>query len=266
MGRLTGARAPPYARLTTTSSHDHTDSADEIHRQEEASMASETNVGPRRTYLPAAGHDWLLPLYDPVVTLLGGDPTRRVLVEQAAIQPSHRVLEVGCGTGSLVLLVKRLHPGVDVVGLDPDPKALARARRKAARAKVSVRFDHGFADEMPYLEASFDRVFSSFMLHHLRGDEKEKTLREIRRVLKPSGSFHLLDFAGAETGAHGFLARWLHSSQHLREHSEDRIVTLLSQARLTDGRRVDQGTMLFGHLRIHYYRASASSLEHADAS
>ena len=137
-------------------------------------MTSETNVGPRRTYLPAAGHDWLLPLYDPVVTLLGGDPTRRVLVEQATIQPSHRVLEVGCGTGSLVLLVKRLHPGVDVVGIDPDPKALARARRKAARAKVSVRFDHGFADEMPYPEASFDRVFSSFMLHHLRGTKRRK--------------------------------------------------------------------------------------------
>jgi ubiquinone/menaquinone biosynthesis C-methylase UbiE len=220
-------------------------------------MPSQTIVESRRTYLPAAGHDWLLPLYDPIVTLLGGDPSRRVLVEQAAIQPSHRVLEVGCGTGSLVLLVKRLHPGVDAVGLDPDPKALARARRKAARARVSVRFDQGFADAMPYPDASFDRVFSSFMLHHLRAGEKEGTLREIRRVLEPSGSFHLLDFASAETGAHRFLARRLHSSQRLRENSEDRLVTLLSQAGLIDGRKVDEGTMLFGHLRIHYYRASA---------
>src|SRR5262249_32286631 len=147
----------------TPASVDSIPVTEDIYRQEDASMASQTIVGPRRAYLPAAGHDWLLSLYDPIVTLIGGDPTRRVLVEQAAIQPNHRVLEVGCGTGSLVLLVKRLHPGVDVVGLDPDPKALDRARRKAARARASVRFDSGFADEMPYPGASFDRVFSSFM-------------------------------------------------------------------------------------------------------
>ena len=85
----------------------------------------------RRPYIPAAGHDWSLPLYDPFVKLLGADRARRALLDQAAIRPSQRVLDIGCGTGSLVILLKRLHPDVDVVGLDPDPKALARAQTKS---------------------------------------------------------------------------------------------------------------------------------------
>src|SRR5215510_271799 len=132
----------------------------------------------RRTYIPAAGHDWALPLYDPFVKLLGGARARKALLDQAAIQSGQRVLDIGCGTGSLVTLIKRLHPGVDVVGLDPDPKALIRARRKAERASVLIQLDRGFSDELPYPDASFDRVFSSFMRHHLQAGERERTLRE----------------------------------------------------------------------------------------
>jgi SAM-dependent methyltransferase len=84
-----------------------------------------------RTYLPAAGKDWALPFYDPMVKLLGGDAARRKLLDQAALAPRHRVLDIGCGTGTLVTLMKRLYPGLEVVGLDPDPKALARAKMKA---------------------------------------------------------------------------------------------------------------------------------------
>src|SRR5437867_165260 len=116
---------------------------------------------PRRRYLPAAGHDWCLPLYDPFVKLLGGDRARRALLDQARIRSGDRVLDIGCGTGTFIVLIKRLHPDVEVVGLDPDPKALARAERKARREALSIRFDRGFSDRLPYLDGSFDRVFSS---------------------------------------------------------------------------------------------------------
>src|SRR6266478_2037249 len=124
-----------------------------------------------RSYLPAAGHDWSLPLYDPMVKLLGGDAARAVLLDQAAVRPADRVLDIGCGTGTLAVLIKRRYPAVEVVGLDPDPRALARARRKAQRAALSIQLDRGFADELPYADGSFDRVFSSFMLHHLQAAE-----------------------------------------------------------------------------------------------
>src|SRR5262249_15587895 len=87
---------------------------------------------------------------------------------------------------------------------------LTRARRKAERAAVPIQLDQGVLDELPYPDASFDRVFSSFMLHHLQAGEKEKTLREVRRVLQPGGSLYLLDFRGPESGQNGFLARLFH--------------------------------------------------------
>ncbi len=162
-----------------------------------------------RTYLPAAGHDWALPLYDPLVKLLGIHKVRCALIDQAALRATHRVLDIGCGTGTLATLVKRLYRNVEVVGLDPDPKALARAKRKASRTAVSIRFDQAFGHEMPYPKASFDRVFSSFMFHHLRADRREKTLREVRRVIAPGGSLHLVDFVRPEERAAGWWERLL---------------------------------------------------------
>src|SRR5262245_62162845 len=138
----------------------------------------------QRTYVPAAHYDWLLPLYDVFTRLIGSEAAHRQLVDQADIEPGRHVLDIGCGTGNLTLLAKRLHPRAEVVGLDPDPKALARARRKAEERALSVRFDCGFSEELPYAEASFDRVLSAFMLHHLALEAKEKTLREVRRVLR----------------------------------------------------------------------------------
>src|SRR5688572_7103912 len=100
----------------------------------------------QRTFIPAAGRDWLLPFYDPFVKLLGGGSAHRQLVDQAQLQAGQRILEIGCGTGNLTILVKILYPAVEVIGLDPDPKALARAQRKAERQGVSIQLDRGFSD------------------------------------------------------------------------------------------------------------------------
>lgn len=211
----------------------------------------------QRSYLPAAGRDWALPLYDPLVKLLGADVARRALLEQAALGSAHRILDVGCGTGTLVTQIKRLYPLAEVVGLDPDPKALERARKKAARGRLSIAFDQGFSDELPYPDASFDRVFSAFMFHHLREQDKEKTLREIRRVLEPGGSLHLLDFKGAEPREGGWLAGQIHSVHQLRDNSAGRILTLMNNAGLVDSRQVSDGALLFGHLRTAYYQSAS---------
>jgi ubiquinone/menaquinone biosynthesis C-methylase UbiE len=208
----------------------------------------------RRTYLPAAGHDWFLPLYDPFVKLFGGDRARRALLDQSSLRPGQRVLDIGCGTGTLALLMKRLHPDVDVTGLDPDPKALTRARRKAERDAVSIRLDRGFSNELPYPDASFDLVFSTFMFHHLPADEKEATLREARRVLRPGGSLHLLDFAGPHSGGGGLLTHLVHSGHRLKDNAEERVLDLMTRAGFADAKKVGDRSMLFG--RVAYYRAT----------
>jgi len=207
-----------------------------------------------KTYLPAAGHDWFLPLYDPITRLLGGDAARQALLDHAAIRSGHRVLDVGCGTGTLAVQVKRLHPDVEVVGVDPDSKALERARRKAERASVAVQFDGGYSTELPYPAASFDRALSSFMLHHLSPDDKDTTLREIRRVLRPGGVLSLLDFGGSEPHSRGLVARLLHSSQRLSDNFGGGILTSVREAGFADVKEVEHRSTLLG--RVAYYRAS----------
>jgi ubiquinone/menaquinone biosynthesis C-methylase UbiE len=209
-----------------------------------------------RAFMPAAGRDLFLPLYDPLTRLLGLHKLISRLLAQAALQPDFRVLDVGCGTGAVAVAIKRRHPAVDVVGLDPDPKALARAERKARRAGVAIQFDLGFADALPYDNGTFDRVFSSMMFHHVRKSEREPTLREIRRVLEPRGRLEFLDLSGSGGGAHGFLARALHPPKQLTDNADDRILQLMTAARLAPRKVAETGT-IFGTLA--FYQADCAA-------
>jgi ubiquinone/menaquinone biosynthesis C-methylase UbiE len=207
-----------------------------------------------RRFIPAAGWDFLLPLYDPLQWILGGDALKLPLIEQARLEPALRVLDIGCGTGSLTLLIKRRHPAIEVVGLDPDPRALAVAKRKAERAGLGVQLDQGFSDRLPYPDAAFHRVFSSLMFHHLGRDEKAATLREVRRVLRPGGSFHLLDFGPPHSRFARGVVHLFHRAEHLRDNLEDRIPALLGEAGFAGPQELMHRGTLVGSLS--YYRAA----------
>ena len=212
-----------------------------------------------RSYIPAAGYDWLLPFYDPFQRWLRGEGVIRALVADADISPEQRVLDIGCGTGALTILVGRLYPQAEVVGLDPDPKALAIAKQKAEKAGVAVHFDRGFADELPYPPASFDRVLSSYMFHHLTRDEKLRTLRDASRVLRPGGSLHLLDFGRPRGRYSSVLARLLHRGQHLRDNIEGHIPQFMSESGFAESAEVAHRSTVFG--TISYYRAAQPGAE-----
>jgi len=156
-------------------------------------------VKTRDEYIPALKYDWLTPLYDPLVrSTLRESTFKRRLVKQAGIDRGHRVLDLGCGTGTLTLLIKSHHPKANVFGLDADPRVLEVARAKAAKAGLSIRLDRGMAFELPYSHGSFDRVISSLMFHHLTRENKERTLREVFRVLRPRGELHVADWGKAQ--------------------------------------------------------------------
>jgi ubiquinone/menaquinone biosynthesis C-methylase UbiE len=211
-----------------------------------------------RHFVPAAGSDWLLRFYDPLTRLLGTAPALRRLVEQAKLAAGQRVLDLGCGTGALTLTAKRAHRGIEVVGVDPDAKALALARRKAERERLAIDLQEGFGDALPFPDASFDRVLSSFMFHHLERAQKPAVLREVRRVLRPGGSLHLLDFGGAGRGLGAFLAHLVHREESLRANTDDALTALMREAGFSNAAETEQRKSLFGGLI--YYRAERSAV------
>lgn len=148
----------------------------------------------RDRYIPSLCYGWLTPLYDPLQRWIFRESVfKSRLVEEAHIQKGQKVLDLGCGTATLTILIKKRHPEAEAFGLDADPAALEFATSKAARAGVEIAFAHGQASKLPYQDGSFDRVLSSLMFHHLNRDQKRAATREAFRVLRLAGEFYLAD-------------------------------------------------------------------------
>ena len=207
-------------------------------------------------YIPAAGNDWLLPLYDPLWRYVFREKNLRSEIHaHAKIGARSRVLDVGCGTGTQALLIKRAHPDAEVIGLDGDPGALAIAKRKIAREGLEVGLDEGLATALPYADGRFDRVVSSFVFHHLEVPDKRRAAAEILRVLAPGGSFLLVDFGAPRTRVERALARFLGKTAHVRLQLEGGIPALLRDAGFSRVEDVAQRGM--GFARVWYWRATA---------
>jgi len=209
-----------------------------------------------KPFVPAAGRDWLLPFYDLFTKLLGVEASHRRLLEQAAVQPGQRVLEIGCGTGNLTILAKRLNPSAEVFGIDPDPKALDRAGKKAHRAGLLIEFRQAFTEQLPYPDASFDRILSAFMLHHIQPEGKLPALREVYRVVKPGGSLELVDFQERDHSRRRHFAIVPHPHKETRFHTM--IPHLMQEAGFANPTEVGHKNMILG--RIAYYSAIKPSL------
>lgn len=149
-------------------------------------------------YIPALRFDALTRFYDPIVAATTRERTfKQRLVAQVGLRPGERLLDVGCGTGTLTILLKQSCPDADVVGLDGDPKTLAIARGKADKAGLSIEWREGMSWAPGVPDQSFDHVTSSLLLHHLDFDGKMTTLNAMRRVLKPGGTLHIADWGRA---------------------------------------------------------------------
>jgi len=185
-------------------------------------------------------------LYDPIIEGLSFGRERRFrekTLDYMEFSSGDRILDVGCGTGSLTLLVAgRLQAPGEAVGIDAAPKMIAIARRKAAAAGVPARFYPGVAEALDFPDASFDLVVNSMFTHHIDTGLKKRAFAEMERVLKPGGTLVTADVDRPTTPVGwvmGWGARWVLVQKELVDNLRGDLPDLMRGAGLLDVRRVD---------------------------
>ncbi|KUM95976.1 hypothetical protein AQI95_42890 [Streptomyces yokosukanensis] len=114
------------------------------------------------------------------------------LIARLAPQPGRRILDVGCGVGEPAFRLAR-SADVEVVGVSISSFQVGRASERAGEHGLAERvsFRHADAAELPFPDASFDGAWAFESLIHM--PDKEKVLREIKRVLRPGSTLVLAD-------------------------------------------------------------------------
>jgi ubiquinone/menaquinone biosynthesis C-methylase UbiE len=139
----------------------------------------------------------LAPLRDLARGLLNRDgPWRRAFLGQIAPRRPDIIFDIGCGDGSLALMLAEAAPGATIVGIDPDLSAIERAQTRAAAAGVSITFVQGYAREAAEFvrRATPTKVVSSLLLHKLSPADKRDTLLAARAALTRGGQIHIADY------------------------------------------------------------------------
>lgn len=120
---------------------------------------------------------------------VGGEKRfRHLALAGLDLGPASQVLDLCCGSGQTTQFL--VNTSQQVTGLDASPKSIARARVNVPQAE----FVEGWAEEMPFADQSFDLVHTSAALHEMAPDQRRQIFQETLRVLKPGGSFAMVDF------------------------------------------------------------------------
>lgn len=210
-------------------------------------------------YIPAMGRQRLTPLYDPLLRwIMREQRFKRQLVERAHIAAGQHVLDLGCGTGTLTMLIKHLQPNAAVTGIDIDPVILNIARSKAARAGLPITFDQGSVVDLSYADASFDHVLSSLVFHHLTTADKRRAAVEVFRVLQANGDLCIVDFGPPRSRWARLTSPLVRYLERAADNLQGLLPALLQQAGFQAVDEIARYTTVFGDLSL--YRASKSGL------
>lgn len=203
----------------------------------------------KKPYIPALSFRWLTPLYDPILKwVMREDTFKRRLVQEANVQPGMKVLDLGCGTGTLTMMLKEAYPNASITGLDGDPQVLDIAHKKAGH--LTIRWEQGLAYDLPYSDSMFDRVVTSLVVHHLVTHDKRRAFQEVFRVLKPEGELYVLDFGVPHSSFPHLITRFMHGLEEAADNFDGRIPQFIAEVGFEQVTEVDYFVTAFGPLSL----------------
>lgn len=157
-----------------------------------------------RDYIPALGRFGGTGLYDRALALLTREERwRGALTKRFDGIGKGTVVDIGCGTGSLAIAIKTVHPSARIIGLDPDEDALSIARRKAIAGQADVEWLRTMGDNSVATVGAgiADIVVSSLVLHQCPLDMKRAILADARALLRSGGHLLICDYGIQPTHA-----------------------------------------------------------------
>ena len=170
------------------------------------------------------------------------------LHDAATQRPEAIVLDLGCGTGTLTLMIKHAQPKADVTGLDADSQVLEIARAKSHG--VAIQWDEGLASSLPYPDSTFDRVVTSLVIHRLNPEDKRRAFKEVYRVLKPRGELHVLDFSPPHSSLTRFMTIYMRRLEETAGNFDGLIPLFVAEAGFGGVKEAENFVTVFGPIAI----------------
>jgi ubiquinone/menaquinone biosynthesis C-methylase UbiE len=211
------------------------------------------------TFTPAAGRFAPTRLYDPVVALTRERLWRALTAMYVAPRPGDVIADVGCGTGTLALLLSRVEPAAQILALDPDPDVLAAARRKAESTAATVQWHLSMGNRLAESlgENSVDAVVSSLVLHQCPLSMKRAVLGSMYSVLRPGGRVVITDYGLQRTRLMRLAFRIVQLAdgrQDTQPNADGALLKLLSQSGFHDVREAEVVPTVSGSISIYVAR------------
>ncbi len=163
-------------------------------------MGQASNLDGTSSFTPALGKAWLTPLYDIAIRLLTSERAwRNALIDHADVQPGDRLIDVGSGTGSLLLGLRDACSDAELLGVDPDAQVLEIARRKADSVAKPITWHNGFLDSLKVdADRRPNKIVSSLVFHQVPVEQKKAMIDQIWSLLEPGGMVLIADYMRQE--------------------------------------------------------------------
>ncbi len=208
--------------------------------------------------MPVLRFHWLTPWYDLLSKwLLPEYAFKHHLIRQVSPLLEARILDFGCGTGTLTIWLAQLYPSVWVHGLDVDPKVLQLASQKIHQENVSnLQLHTYYPPLLPFPDNSFDHITSSLVFCNLTSEQKVESLGELYRVLKPGGQLHVAEWGKpttVSTRVGFFFLQALGGFQTTQDLAKGVFLPLLHKIGFSRVQEVDKMRTLTGE--IYFYLA-----------